>query len=329
MPSGIKLTFEQVAANVSKKGLELLEYTLCKNPVKVKCKCSKIFTTNYHSIIKGLTTSCGCKIVEIAKSRIKNIVGHQYGRWKVLAASNKASSYWCECKCGTKRQVTRTNLIEGKSVSCGCFKSEQIHKRAFIDLTNKKIGKLTVLQISHKNKRHNYYWLCLCECGNLTKVSGIHLRGEKIRTCGHCGNFRNGKSCSYKQQELAKLLESKYKIELNYRPTKSKYTIDIFLSELNIAIEYDEWFWHAHTAEKDKKRNQLIKKAGYKLLVIRTSNKLPSLNRILTELNKLISSSRQKIIITLSSWGKGLGWADKRKLATTRENLREFWHKFW
>lgn len=55
--------------------------------------------------------------------------------------------------------------------------------RIKVDLINQKFGKLTVL--SQCEQVHGKTgWLCLCECGNTKKISGVDLRNGKVKTCG-------------------------------------------------------------------------------------------------------------------------------------------------
>ena len=54
-----------------------------------------------------------------------DMTGQRYGNWTVLqkdtSQHGKRNSYWlCRCDCGTTRVVTRTSLISGRSLSCGC-----------------------------------------------------------------------------------------------------------------------------------------------------------------------------------------------------------------
>ena len=57
----------------------------------------------------------------------------------------------------------------------------------FIDLTGQKFGKLTAIkrirQKKYKNGSHSY-WLCRCECGNLTEVEVTHLKNGNTKSCG-------------------------------------------------------------------------------------------------------------------------------------------------
>lgn len=57
-------------------------------------------------------------------------------------------------------------------------------KTRFVDLTNKKFGKLTAIKTAGKNKARQYLWYCECECGGNSIVIGSNLiRGNTV-ACG-------------------------------------------------------------------------------------------------------------------------------------------------
>ena len=62
-----------------------------------------------------------------AKSRIKNLLNQQFGRWPVVkyVGTNKSpQARWeCRCDCSTVRVVVVSSLINGASKSCGCLRS--------------------------------------------------------------------------------------------------------------------------------------------------------------------------------------------------------------
>lgn len=63
-----------------------------------------------------------------------------------------------------------------------------------IDMTGQKWGRLTVLEKSttpRANKKA--YWVCQCECGNLTEVCGVALRNGKTQSCGCLQKERTSK----------------------------------------------------------------------------------------------------------------------------------------
>lgn len=51
------------------------------------------------------------------------------------------------------------------------------------DLTGRKFGRLTVLEVAERTGRKTY-WLCKCDCGNLTKVQTAYLNNAHTKSCG-------------------------------------------------------------------------------------------------------------------------------------------------
>lgn len=63
----------------------------------------------------------------------------------------------------------------------------------FINIINKKFGKLTVIKkirCKYDNKR--FAWECICECGNTIEARVTQLKNGEIKTCG-CGRIHNAK----------------------------------------------------------------------------------------------------------------------------------------
>lgn len=56
-----------------------------------------------------------------------------------------------------------------------------------IDITGQKFGRLTVLKHTHSNSDKKCCWDCVCECGNMTNVSGKSLRNGNTKSCGCLG----------------------------------------------------------------------------------------------------------------------------------------------
>lgn len=52
-----------------------------------------------------------------------DLAGRRFGRWQVrpVREQRQTNIYWlCECDCGTQRMVRGTELLAGRSRSCGC-----------------------------------------------------------------------------------------------------------------------------------------------------------------------------------------------------------------
>lgn len=72
----------------------------------------------------------------------KDIVGKNYGLWKVICVKNNGY-FTCQCECGTVRDVRGLDLERGKSKSCGCIsRKKTIERNTTHGLSKTKIYKV-------------------------------------------------------------------------------------------------------------------------------------------------------------------------------------------
>lgn len=64
-----------------------------------------------------------------------------------------------------------------------------------IDMTGKKVGRLTVIKRDKNNSKGRACWLCQCECGKMVVVDGVSLRGGYTKSCGCYQRDRTSESC--------------------------------------------------------------------------------------------------------------------------------------
>lgn len=66
------------------------------------------------------------------KKKIINLVGRRFGRLVVLKACEKrrwkAIVWECRCDCGERAYIIGRNLVSGRTKSCGCLRTEKLHK---------------------------------------------------------------------------------------------------------------------------------------------------------------------------------------------------------
>ena len=141
------------------------------------------------------------RVAKAARSTIN--VGDRYGRLTVLERVPRPGDkhFLCRCDCGTEKVIRGASLRARPpkgTQSCGCLRDERLaqwHESCRVDLTGERFGKLEVLRISdRKGGKSGRWWLCVCDCGNLTEVVSGELLREQM--AGHRRGHRKGtKSC--------------------------------------------------------------------------------------------------------------------------------------
>ena len=120
------------------------------------------------------------KKVDLTGKRFGMLLATHY-----VPASNKGEKgkWACKCDCGGSAMCFSANLKTGNSSSCGCKRSSSRSKVS----AEMKFGRLTVIRrdgsIRH-GKACFAAWLCICECGQETRVIGMSLSKGDTRSCG-------------------------------------------------------------------------------------------------------------------------------------------------
>ena len=119
--------------------------------------------------------------------KFTDLTGKTFGNWNVLRwvrSERGGSVYECVCKCGTKRIIFRSNLISGKTKSCGCAKSEIISRT--------KIKHGFAANSSRKAKRIYTIWGSMMNrCFNPSNHAYHNYGGRGITVCDRWKDFEN------------------------------------------------------------------------------------------------------------------------------------------
>lgn len=101
---------------------------------------------------------------------------------------------------------------------CRSCRATQNKGKRFINMIGIRSGKLTSVKIANK-KTKQFFWECICDCGNKIVVSGNNIRSGKTQSCGCILKTRNGesKSSSYRSWKAM--------IERCYNPNNNKYSL--------------------------------------------------------------------------------------------------------
>ena len=129
-------------------------------------------------------------------SKLIDLTNQKFGKLTVLHKDTeritKNGSYWiCQCECGKTKSIKSSSLRRGEILSCGCLRNQRVQEIKYqqsLDMIEKTFGKLTVIERSErKGNSGEIYWICLCDCGNLTEVRGQDLKrndGNQTISCG-------------------------------------------------------------------------------------------------------------------------------------------------
>lgn len=136
----------------------------------------------------------------------KDLTGQIFGRLTVVcrAESKNGMTRWlCKCECGNEKEIYAVSLTRGLTKSCGCLQKEiaaQMGKSHFEDLSGKRFGMLSVLELSRIYDGHTY-WTCRCDCGKILEVNAARLKRGAKTSCG-CATINRShfkKGVSYKK----------------------------------------------------------------------------------------------------------------------------------
>ena len=184
-----------------------IKYFLCKCEV-----CGNIRPVRATALIDGTSTAC-------SKSCSSSLLGMSFGKWTVLKRDiSNPRNYICKCECGTIKSVYGGSLKNGVSKSCGCFKvvqTKHFFKTKAEDHVGEKHGNLTILEPILKG--NDYWYRCLCDCGNECTILGKRLFYGATISCGCINSKAN--------ELMAKILTKKnipFKRECRFEDCRDK-----------------------------------------------------------------------------------------------------------
>lgn len=172
---------------------------------------------------------------EIPIGQARNLSNQKFGLLTALYRTENRGTrtVWvCKCQCGTIKPIPAQDLLQHKTISCGCQNREKAKTRMQEYNANNrtikigdKFGMLEVVEYeglrkqASRNKNESWY-ICKCDCGGpLKAVRGNDLSNGAIISCGCV--------CSVGEYAIKTLLDQNsiyYKTEYIFNDLKNPKT---------------------------------------------------------------------------------------------------------
>lgn len=148
-----------------------------------RCDCGNEIYVITSQLLRNAKHSCGCKNRNYINEE-KDLTGLHFGQLTVISrirGHHNTSRWLCRCECGNICERQAANLLNGRAKTCGQhWRTIPTEK-----LLHKRFGYLTVIKRSDDPK-HRSIWYCLCDCGNIIKLTTSDLLNGHNRSCGKC-----------------------------------------------------------------------------------------------------------------------------------------------
>ena len=239
---------EEVKNIVGNEYLFLDEYVNNKYKLKViHNECGNTYTVSPNDFLRGKRCPyCAGNIkrtTESFKEKVKELVGNEYtviGKYtntntKILMKHNK---------CGNEYMINPNKFIKGdRCPKCSKYRKLTLEKAKEILHSIYPDGEYIIISNKYKNNKdllevkHN-------KCGRIWKTSYNNLTST-LNHCPYCSRIRNKSEI---ENELFNFISEFYtgKILTNTRVLlESGKELDIYLSDIKLAIEFDGLYWHS------------------------------------------------------------------------------------
>lgn len=220
---------------------------------KCECVCGTVRNVATTSLVRNLSTNCGCK-------HKVSLEGRQIGELTVIERSDTDNNFWvCKCSCGNIKEIRESALVNGITKSCGC-KTVEFKRKTMAE----RYGEIAVSRIN--NPRSEYLqkaciqadtlrellvyesnikgdMLTLSEVAKILDISqskaSIHLKEFGLNSMVKYGVFGE------EENELLLFIKSfGYDVEQHNKDIIKPYELDIYIPELMIAFEFNGTYWH-------------------------------------------------------------------------------------
>jgi hypothetical protein len=314
-----KLTTQEIHENISNilvngfNGIYLDGYINSKTKCIFECPiCHKNFERRYTDVIQKKLIFCKKCGIELRTNKRKTSIITFKQKYNNIGAipleeygyNNRSKIKW-QCTQCKKTFLQSPNYVFSKN-NTKCSKCNG--KRPKITQQEaQNLIKEAGCKLIDKYKGYDNKHVFECKCGKKFKRS-FHtvIDHRKRNLCLSCSRKYVKIVVEKLVPIIQKILNTNYKVEniIEQKIPGWQGGIDILIN--NIAIEYDGYYWHRvhNNAEKrEKRKEKVIRNAGYKLLRIRSDGTdIPTEKQLRKVLLNHFEHGYNKWTITMKSW---------------------------
>lgn len=280
-------------ALAASKGLFWLgpEVPRVQSQTRWSCPCGYEWATSYWSIRSGGCPQCS------GKARRTGADYHALARERgiewidELPPNNNTKTRW-RCPKKHEWETTYANMRYTKYGCPICTNRYPLLPAEYVEIA-KKLGYFWIGPVV-PNAQTPTSWQC--QRGHVWQARYNNLQSGT--GCPQCHDMVNSQRVSKLQRQLCKMLRG----ELNRKV--DRYWIDVALEidGIQIGVEYDCWFWHQRNLERDSERDARLIALGWRILRIKSDDKMPRLAAIRSAIAKLVAGDTYQEIV-LPDWG--------------------------
>ena len=243
--------------------------------------------TSYSSIHAGN----GCNQCRKVQTEDYHAAAKQFGLvWLGPVVKTASALTEWQCQKGHRFWSYYSNIRMGH----GCPDCWRVQPEAYHELANQR-GFLWVGEMPERTTLPTEW-----QCAHGHRWSTSYSNLQNGSGCYECLDFVNGTMVSKQQRALHGIVGG----VLNYKVGRFAIDVAVFMPEAKIACEYDCYYWHSTTAERDRKKAQLLIDRGWKVFSIKSKNSLPSAEQIHAAIAALLAGQDYYEIV-LDDWGTG------------------------
>lgn len=287
--------------------------------IKTRWQCK--FRHQWEACYSNIRRKHGCPICAVRKladnlrkkpNDYYDLAENRGFRWLGPEVPNANTKTGWGCKCGRQWESHYNGIKQGKGCPCCAIKRVAEAKRLKPIAYHKLASKQNLKWLGPKVPNNYTKTQWECESGHIWET--YYMVIQRGSSCPTCIDMVNGAIVSNSQRQLCEMLGG----ELNYPFGRKR--IDVALLDGKIAIEYDSWYWHGYRQKEDAKRDKALLASGWKILHVKSNDKLPTLGQMKIALD-LLRNGESITEIVLGDWGKGPTFKDAHSRASTVEQI--------